>query len=129
MNRNNLKMIDYWIAAWGIIAISSAVVISGKTVFLSALLGSLLGLINWIMFRYAALRMAVASNKTEFGIFMGIKSLLIMAIITALFLSTPIRPVPFIAGISSLFLGIITFFLMQFMKKGDQILNKENENA
>lgn len=129
MDHHNLKKIDYWVAAWGVIAIGLATVISGSAVFFSTLLGAALGLANWMMFRYVVLRMAVSGNKFGFGVFMGIKSLAVMGVITALFLLLPIQPPAFIAGISSLFMGITSYFLVQSLKKGDQLLKKENKNA
>lgn len=129
MHHHSLKKIDYWIAAWGVIAIASATVISGRTVFFSTLLGAALGLANWMMFRYVVLRMAVSGNKLGFGVFMGVKSLAVMGIVTAVFLLLPVEPPAFIAGISSLFMGITSYFLVQSLKKGDQLLKKENENA
>ena len=129
MNHQALKKIDFWIAAWGVIAIALTTVLSGRAVFYSALLGAALGLANWMTFRYVVLRMAVAGNKLGFGVFMGVKSLSIMGIITAVFLLLPVNPPSFVAGISSVFLGIISYFLIQTLKKGDRLLNKENENA
>ena len=111
------------------IAIVAATVISGETAFFSTLLGAALGLSNWMMFRYVVLRMAVSGNKLGFGVFMGAKSLAIMGIITVLFFALPLKPSAFIAGISSLFMGITSYFLALSLKKGDQLLKKENENA
>ena len=129
MQHHNLKKIDYWIAAGGVIAIGAATVISGETAFFSTLLGAALGLANWMMFRYVVLRMAVSGNKLGFGVFMGIKSFALMGTITAIFLLLPMKPPAFIAGISSLFLGITSHYLAESLKKGDRILKKENENA
>ena len=129
MNHHSLKKIDIWIAAWGVIAIALTTVLSEGTVFYSPLLGAALGFANWITFRYVVLRMAVAGNKLGFGVFMGVKALSIMGIITAVFLLLPVNPPSFTAGISSVFFGITSFFLIQSLKKGDRLLNEENENA
>ena len=129
MHHHNLKKIDYWVAGWGVIAIASTTVISGRTVFFSTLLGAALGLANWMMFRYLVLRMAVSGNKLGFGIFVGVKSVAILGIITVAFILLPLNAPAFSAGISSVFMGITSYFLIQLFKKGDRFINKESENA
>jgi hypothetical protein len=129
MNHNDLRKIDYWVLGFGLIAITFAVVISETTAFFSTLWGAVLALVNWMFFRYLGPRMGFAQNNIGFGLVIGMKTILMLAIIAISYVLFRFDLVWFMVGISSLFAGIVGCSLMPLFKRGDEILKKEHENA
>ena len=115
------KKVDYHIAIWGLIAIALAAVIGGWIPMLSASAGAVLGMLNWIVFRHLTHRMTMAGGGLGLGLFLALKFAAIMAIVTLFFLYTPIRPLPFTGGISSLFLGITSYYLVYLFERNTTI--------
>ena len=122
----HLKKIDYHIAIWGLIAIALTAVTGGIAPALSASIGALLGMGNWLVFRRLVKGIATAGNQTGLGLILGLKFMVIMTIISLLFMYTPIKPIPFTVGISGLFLGISSYYFTNLLKDGKAKSRGEN---
>lgn len=114
---HNLKKVDYHIAIWGLIAIALTAVAGGISSGLSALTGAALGMGNWVVFRRLILGIAASGNQMGLGVFLALKFLAVVAVVTLLFTLTPVDPIAFTAGISALFLGISTCYFIHLTKK------------
>ena len=80
---------------------------------------------NSITFRYIILRMASSGNRLGFGLSLGIKTIAIFSIITALVVLLPLNPVALTCGFSALFLGIVSYTFKQALDKGGAELKKD----
>lgn len=111
-----LKKIDYHIAIWGLIAIALALPIGGIISLFSAVAGAVLGIMNWMIFRVLAGKLVQSGDRLALSLFLAVKYILLIAAISLLLLFTPIQPISFAAGITSLFLGISTAYIFDAIK-------------
>ena len=120
------KKVDYHIAIWGLIAIALASVLGDETSMASALVGAMIGLVNWTVFKNLTKRVETRGNQMSLGLWLALKFLALVGIITAIFFLTPVQPVAFTAGVSALFLGITSYNLFHYLKNETSAVGGED---
>jgi hypothetical protein len=108
MDRHQLKKIDFFIAAFGVVATCLSVLFLDLSVFLGVALGSLMAYFNWVSFRYLVHRLTKSKNRGRIALILGGKTLAILGLVALIVLFLPIHVLAFIIGLSTLFFGIIT---------------------
>ena len=125
MSRHHLTKIDYHVLFWGGIAVFSSFFFDERSVWLGAVLGAVLAFVNWISFRYLALRMAANGNMMRFGLFLAAKTLLLFGAVAVVILLLPVNPLAFILSLSSIVFGILTHAFKQSLAKGEAAMEKD----
>jgi hypothetical protein len=121
---HRLTKIDAHIAVWGAVAVAVTTVVGGTGMVVSALIGAVLAVVNWIAFRTLAVRMVSSSHKLGFGLFLAAKTLVVLGGIALLFAFLPLYPVAFIAGMAGLFLGILTSTICHSLKQTESTMER-----
>lgn len=121
-----LTKIDAHIASWGGIITALTAVIGGAEMFPSALVGAALAYLNWVALRTLAARMAESPQKLGLGVFLALKSLALFVGAFLLIKFLPIQPLPFLAGMSGLFLGIATSTFFHALERSDARAESES---
>lgn len=127
MDSGQWKRLDVFVASWGVIISLAALFFSELPIFIGALLGAVVAFINWISFRYLALKISISKKRTRLYILLGLKSVLVLAVVAAIILAGGVNGYGFVFGISSLVLGIVTFSCIQAFEK-DEITVKEERS-
>ncbi len=125
MNQRGLARIDRYIAAWGVIATIAVLPLGGISASISTAVGGGIALLNWMVFRYLVVRLVASSSKSGFGVFLGMKTVVLLAFVTLLCLTTPVEPVNVIIGFSALLLGIVTYSFKSSLARGDAAMKRE----
>ena len=122
----HLTKIDAHIAVWGLVATALTALVGGAELFPSALVGAALASINWIVFRTLALRMTESSKKLGLGLFLALKSFAMLGGIFLLLKLLPLHPAAFLAGMSGLFLGIVTSTIGHALKPSESPVERKS---
>ncbi len=122
---DRLTKIDVHVAAWGGIATAATFALGGVELLLSALIGAALASGNWFVFRTLVVRMAGASHKLGFGVLLGVKTLALLGGLALLLTLLPVHPVALLAGMSGLFLGIVSSTLLGALKTADSPVERK----
>jgi hypothetical protein len=112
MDLHQLKKIDFYIAAFGVVTTCFSVFFWDLSIFLGTLLGSLMAFFNWLSFRYLVHRMTTSKKRGRVAIILGCKTLAVMGLVALIVLFLPIHALAFVIGLSSLVLGIVTLSLI-----------------
>ncbi len=112
MDLRQLKKIDFYIAAFGLVATCFSVFFWDLSIFLGTLLGSLMAFFNWLSFRYLVHRMTTSKKQGRLALILGGKILAVMGLVAVIVLFLPVHPLAFVIGLSSLLLGIVTLSLI-----------------
>ena len=123
---DDLKKIDFYVAAIGALTTCLAGFFWNAHIFLGALAGSVLAILNWIGFRYLVSRLIEGRNRTRAGLLLALKFLAILAAVSVVLLTVPINVIAFIMGISSLFLGIVTHAVCQALRPDSAALEEDS---
>ena len=83
MDRKLLTKIDLYVFAWGVLIVIGASVLGGRQDILGAAVGAGIASLNWLGFRWAGVRMAATGNKSRFGVFLAVKTLLVLTAVAA----------------------------------------------
>lgn len=118
MNRR-LKDIDIYILLWGALLTGIASFLWNMEIFAGAFVGAFLAFANWVGFRHLMSRLLVAKNRVRIAVLLGIKSIAILGVVALVVLYVPINMLAFIAGLSSLFLGIFTHSIRLAVSGGE----------
>lgn len=116
---HRLKTIDYHILLWGALLTGASYFVWDLKIFAGAFIGSLLAVVNWVGFRYLMSKLLHAKNRARFAVLLGGKSIAILGIVALVVLYVPINMLAFIAGLSSLFLGIFTHSIRLAVSGGE----------
>ena len=119
MMGHRLKTIDLNILLCGTLLTGTASFLWNLEIFVGAFLGSFLAFVNWVGFRLLMSKLLTAKNRARFAILLGIKTIAILAIVAVVVLYVPINMLAFIAGLSSLFLGIFTHSIRLAISGGE----------
>ena len=122
---SRLTKIDAYIAVWGLIATGVTALVGGTEMILSALTGAALASINWLAFRSLATRMAASPQKLVLGLFLGIKTVVLLGGIALILTYLPLNPVALLAGMSGLFLGIVTSTITHSLKQAESAVERK----
>jgi len=125
MNRQLLTKIDVYVIGWGIVFVIGAVFFRDMEIIVGAAAGAALAAINWLGFRYLGLRFAATGAKVKLGIFLAVKTLLVLVAIGLVLLARVVNPLAFMIGLSSLVLGIITRSAIAALAEGGAALKEE----
>ena len=126
MSRRVLTRIDLYVAAWGLALTLGALALYDLSTMLGVLVGASVATANWMAFRWLGIRMAATGNKNRFGVFLGVKTVAILAIVGLLLTTNDvIAPLPFMIGMSSLVLGILSRGAHQAIAEGDAVLRED----
>ena len=124
METRNLKKIDYFVAGYGVLICCAAFCFFSVEIFTSALVGAVVALANWMGFRWAGIRMAATGEKSRFALFLGVKTIFILGMVGLVLASSLVEPLPFMIGLSSLVLGVLTKGALQALAEGDAALKE-----
>jgi hypothetical protein len=105
---HRLTKIDAHIAIWGVVATALTALVGGEEMFPSAMVGAAVASLNWIAFRKLAVRLVSSEQKVGLGVFLAVKTLMLLGGIVLLLTFLPIHPVAFLVGMSGLFAGIVS---------------------
>jgi hypothetical protein len=125
MEQRHLKKIDLCILLWGVALSVLAIPFWSFPIFLGALLGSLIAFVNWVGFRYLMARVVAGRNRARWGFLLAVKSTLALAAVAAVVMYAPVSVIAFVIGVSSLVLGILTYFVL-FAKSNEETVLKED---
>jgi len=124
MDRQTLIKVDFFVLAWGVVICTGAAIFWGEHVLQSAVIGSVLGYLNWAAFRFAGVRMAALGNRQRFGIFLAVKSFAILGAVLIILYFKLAEPIPFVVGLSSLVFGVLTRGGYQAFVEGNAALRE-----
>jgi len=127
MDRRLLTKIDLYVMVWGTAICLGSLFWRDLPVFIGALVGAVLATANWIGFRWAGVRMAATGNKSRFGVFLAVKTLVVMAAVVLVLtvFARSVSPIAFMIGISSLVLGILSRGAHQALIEGGAALRED----
>lgn len=120
-----LTKIDIHIAVWGALATATATLMGGRAMLPGALLGAVLASLNWLAFRTLVIRMADSAQKLGLGLLLAVKTIAVLVAIALMLKYLPIHPVAFLAGMSGLFLGIVTSTIAGALRPADSALERK----
>ena len=115
MDRLPVRKIDIYILLWGMIVCSVSAILRDLSIFLGALCGVVLAVSNWFVLRHLGMKMIAPDKgkKARLGIFLALKTSLMLGAVIAVLVLLPVHPVSFVVGISSLILGVLTHSVHQ----------------
>jgi F0F1-type ATP synthase assembly protein I len=125
MEHRQLKRTDLYIGAFGMILSSASLFWGDGQIFLSTFIGFSIAFINWIGFRVLLEKLLDnKSRKGRVGMYMGLKSLAMLGIVSLVLTVLPIHMIAFVVGISSLPIGISANSFVYGLR-GNEILMEE----
>jgi hypothetical protein len=122
---NRLTKIDAYVAVWGLIATGVTALVGGTGMILSALIGAVLASINWLVFRALAVRLAASPQRLALGLLLGTKTAVLLGGIALILTYLPLSPIALLAGMSGLFLGIVTSTLTHSMQQAESPVERK----
>lgn len=125
MTHHRLKKADFYIAGWGAVICLGIWAIDGTGLLGGALVGALVASLNWVALRYVGVRLAASGENGRFGVFMGLKTLLLLVGVCLVALYLPVDLLGFILGFASLVLGVVTFSFRLALADGEAALGED----
>jgi hypothetical protein len=115
------------VALWGAAIVAGSLLLRDRSIVLGALAGAVLALINWLGFRWAAVRLALVARRGPFLLFLAVKTALMLAAVAAVLFTGLVHPVAFAAGLSALVAGVISRSFLQALSDGDAALREQGK--
>ncbi len=126
MSRRILTKIDLYVVVWGALITLGSIAFWDLQISISVLVGAALSAANWIGFRWLGVRMAATGNKSRFGVFLAFKTVAILTVVALILMTNNfISPIPFLIGMSSLVLGILSRGAHQAIAEGNAALRED----
>ena len=107
-NQTILKKIDWFILLYGILLSCGAYLIWGKEFFLAVFIGVAVAYVNWVISRILAMHLLQLGRIELVFSVLAIKLALVVTLIFLILLFTSVKPVPFMIGLSTLVVGVLT---------------------
>ncbi len=113
--------------AWGALVVLGFLLFGERSMALGALAGAILAVMNWLGFRWAAVRLALVAERGRFMLFLAVKSAMMMGAVTLVLWTRLVHPVAFAAGLSALVAGILSRTFAQALADGEAALREQGK--
>ncbi|HUT78469.1 MAG TPA: hypothetical protein VM285_12325 [Polyangia bacterium] len=118
---------DVHVAVWGVVIVVGSLLFADRSILLGALAGAVLALVNWLGFRWAAVRLALVAQRGRFMLFLALKSGAVLGAVTLVLWTRLVHPLAFAAGLSALVAGVISRFLAEALVEGAAALGEQEK--
>jgi hypothetical protein len=124
---SGVRRVDLHVAAWGAAIVVGSLAFADRSVLFGALAGALLAFVNWLGFRWAAVRLALVAERGRFMLFLAIKSGAVLGLVGLVLWTRLVHPLAFAVGLSSLVAGIVSRSFVQALSDGEAALREQGK--
>jgi len=124
---HGVRRVDVHVAVWGVVIVVGSLLFADRSILLGALAGAVLALVNWLGFRWAAVRLALVAQRGRFMLFLALKSGAVLGAVTLVLWTRLVHPLAFAAGLSALVAGVISRFLAEALVEGAAALGEQEK--